>query len=359
MTSCPTHAPRVTVVLSVHNDADYIGQAVRSVLDQSFRALELLVFDDGSTDGTGDVLASFSDPRLVVVRDGINLGQAERGRQGFARARGEYVARMDADEVALPRRLERQVALLDACPGIGVIGSPGGRIDPLGRPLGRWPVPRGPAAVRFASILYSPFLHTSVLVRKSVLQAHGITYDSSLDASEDYDLFARLLEVTSGENLPRPEVLTRVRVGLTSRHRETQLLRADEIALRTIRAALPDAPVGPGEVSALRELLVAPLHPRVFSSGEAADIAEIHLDLLDRFVGRHGPFNAAQLRALRREEALLLARASIRVRPGREWARILVRAMRLDPALPARAATEAALQVGPRGISRVRTLLGG
>ena len=96
--------PRVSVVLSVHNGEQYIRAAVDSVLDQTFEDFELLVVNDGSTDGTADVLLGFDDPRLCVF-DQRNLGLTKSLNNAIRASRGKYIARMDADETAEPTRL--------------------------------------------------------------------------------------------------------------------------------------------------------------------------------------------------------------------------------------------------------------
>ena len=110
--------PRVTVLLAVHNGEPYVRDAVESVLDQTHRDFEFVIVDDASTDGTVVTIESFDDARIRLFRNERNLGQVPSLNRGLREARGAIVARIDADDVSRPTRLERQLAVLDADPRI-------------------------------------------------------------------------------------------------------------------------------------------------------------------------------------------------------------------------------------------------
>src|SRR5947208_11205951 len=146
-----TRVPLVSVVMPVYNGERFVVEAVRSILAQTFRDFECIVVDDGSTDRTPELLAieQTGDPRLVVHRQPSNMGFRMALNTGCALARGEFIARMDADDVSLPTRLERQVAFLRANPRVGAVGSAIQVIDdrgvrsriksyPLGSGLAAW-----------------------------------------------------------------------------------------------------------------------------------------------------------------------------------------------------------------------------
>jgi glycosyltransferase involved in cell wall biosynthesis len=115
--------PRVSIILPTFNGGRHLMPAIQSVLDQSFRDWELIVLDDGSTDGSTAALAEFSDKRVRLLRDGKNKGLAARLNEAVGLCRGEYIARMDADDLCFPDRLERQTAFLDAHPHIDLLSS--------------------------------------------------------------------------------------------------------------------------------------------------------------------------------------------------------------------------------------------
>ncbi|MGH3066396.1 MAG: glycosyltransferase family 2 protein, partial [Gaiellaceae bacterium] len=116
-------APLVSVLLAVHDGELYLRAALESALRQTIDDLELIVVDDASTDATPDVVAQIADSRLRVLRNDEQLGLARSLNRGLDEARGRYVVRLDADDVALPRRLERQLARIRATPGTVILGT--------------------------------------------------------------------------------------------------------------------------------------------------------------------------------------------------------------------------------------------
>ncbi|MFH0910134.1 MAG: glycosyltransferase [Planctomycetota bacterium] len=196
-----TQAPLVTVVLPVYNGAKHIAFAVESILAQSFKDFELLVVDDGSTDATHDVLYSFADERLRLIRHKTNLGLIPSLNEGIAEAQGALIARQDADDVSLPDRLTKQVAFLEDHPEVGLLGTFYAKIDSTGEILVKQSLPTTDAAIRQRMTTANCFCHGSVLVRKECLEKTG-PYRDMAGPTEDYDLWLRLLEVTRGANLP-------------------------------------------------------------------------------------------------------------------------------------------------------------
>src|SRR5687767_9206093 len=113
--------PAVSIVLPVYDAVAYVAEAVRSILAQTFGDFELILVNDGSTDGSRDVLAGFKDYRIRIL-DQQNLGLVAALNRGIREARGEWIARMDADDVSLPGRLEAQITHLRRHPEIGLLG---------------------------------------------------------------------------------------------------------------------------------------------------------------------------------------------------------------------------------------------
>ena len=187
----PTSAPRVTVLLPVYNAVRYAADALRSVLTQSFTNFEVLVLDDGSTDGSADVVGSFDDPRVRLVRAASNVGLTPTLNRGLALARGELIARQDADDVSEPTRLERQVACLDANPEVAVVGSWYIKIDASGESLGDRHLPVRDTALRWALLSYCPIVHSAATFRRQAILALG-GYDEQFAYAQDYDLWSRV-----------------------------------------------------------------------------------------------------------------------------------------------------------------------
>lgn len=201
-------APEVTVLMSVHNGEDHLKKALDSILAQTLRDFELLVIDDGSTDGTPAILAACGDPRIKVVRQ-ENRGLAAALNRGLDLARGRYVARMDADDVCLPERLERQVAFMEAHPEVAISGgwvrAQGGGRDQA------WRCPTHAAEVRCRLLFHSVLAHPSVMIRKEAVLREGLYYDEAFRYAQDYDLWQRASRRLGVANLG--EVLLDYRVG--------------------------------------------------------------------------------------------------------------------------------------------------
>jgi glycosyltransferase involved in cell wall biosynthesis len=232
--------PLVSVLLAVHNDARFLREAVASVLRQTLDDLQLLVVDDASTDETPAVLAEVSDSRLVLLRNEERTGLAGSLNRGLEAANGKFVARLDADDVALPDRLQRQVERLRNDERTAVLGSAVVDLDEQGRRGRTHVMPQGATALRWHALFSSPFFHPTVLVDREVLDAHGLRYDPSFLESEDYDLWTRLFAYADGDNLPEPLVLKRVHAGQASQRRgEVQQSFQRQVALREIQRIAP------------------------------------------------------------------------------------------------------------------------
>src|SRR5262249_15246071 len=164
--------PAVSVLMAVRNGSPWVREAAESVLTQTASDLELIVIDDGSTDATPDVLAAIGDSRVRVER------QAPRGltaslNRALSLARAPLVARLDADDLALPERFACQRRFLDTHPGIGLLGTAAREVDASGRELCIVTPPEEDAAIRRALIRRNPFVHSSVMMRRSTLVEIG------------------------------------------------------------------------------------------------------------------------------------------------------------------------------------------
>jgi glycosyltransferase involved in cell wall biosynthesis len=210
--------PKVTVVLPVYNAEAHLAAAVESVLGQTFADLEVLAVNDGSTDGSRDVLARYAaaDPRVRVI-DQPNRGLIEVLNRGVREARGAWVARMDADDVCLPRRLERQMAHLAAHPEIALLGGWVATIDEDGRLLADvvpFPVTHDEL---WASIGRRPWVmcHPAVVFRRDAGIDVGL-YDPAYKHAEDAEFFARLMTKYKAATLPEVVLKYRLRRGAVS-----------------------------------------------------------------------------------------------------------------------------------------------
>ncbi len=233
----------MSCILPVHDGEAYVREAVDSILAQTFTGFELIVVDDVSADRTPEILASIRDPRLRVVRSETRGGIAGSCNRAIALARGRYVARMDHDDVSLPQRFARQVAFLDAHPSVGICGtwvrmfSDGWRRDRKLEPDAE--------RIRCLFLMFNVLSHPSVMIRRDVLERHGLRYDETFESAEDYDLWTRTSWVSELRNIPQVLLLHRVHPAQISQRgkprqlNEAELVRNRELARLGVRFA-PD-----------------------------------------------------------------------------------------------------------------------
>ncbi len=202
--------PRVTVVMAVYNAAQFLEEAVASVLAQTWRDFELMVVDDASTDGSCAILDRFNDPRVRIIRHPSNRGASLSRNDAIRAARGEYIAIMDADDVCAPHRLERQVEYLDAHAATGLVGcAVYDNIDAAGAVLYTSHLPEGNEEIQSAIMKRWCFLHSSIMFRGSLCEAAG-EYRTAFEPAEDHDFVLRILECAEAHNLPEPLVTYRL-----------------------------------------------------------------------------------------------------------------------------------------------------
>lgn len=245
--------PKVTVLMAVRDGKPYIGEAVASVLDQTFVDFELLVVDDGSVDGTLEVVEGFGDARVRVLRNEQSLGQVPSLNRGLLAARGSYIARLDADDACRPTRLARQVEILDRESQVCLVGTWMELIDDRGRRLGYL----RKSLEDFVDFLYHTLImqvyvsHPSAMYRRDPVLALG-GYDEATGPAEDKDLWRKLaLERCEARIVSEPLVLYRIHDRQMSQTRAAYQQRVDsESQDRFLAELAPEAPV-----AAARQLL--------------------------------------------------------------------------------------------------------
>ena len=209
-------APAVSVLIIVHNRAGTIGAAVRSVLAQSFADLELVVVDDGSTDNTAEVVGSFTDPRLRLVRTSPNQGIPLARNRALAEARGRYIAWLDSDDVCHPERIQVQHNYLERHSRTDMIGSAARKIRADGTLMTAGRVPfRSHDEIRALLLFRSAFQQSSIFGRAEAIRA--VPYDPAFPVCEDVDMFARFTDRFSAENQPKFLIARRIHAGQTIR----------------------------------------------------------------------------------------------------------------------------------------------
>jgi glycosyltransferase involved in cell wall biosynthesis len=193
--------PQISVVMPVHNGLPFLDESIRSILGQTFADFEFVILDDASTDGSLELLREWSrrDQRISVHESKTRLGLSGSSNAVVAKARATILARMDADDIAHPDRLRRQLEIISRRPDVAVVGTLCNGIDATGRevrPRDRWRLLRRSCLI--------PFPHGSVMFRREVFDAVG-GYDEESAGGEDQDLFARM--AAHGRVVTLPDVL--------------------------------------------------------------------------------------------------------------------------------------------------------
>jgi len=200
---------KVTVLMPAYNTENYIREAIDSVLNQTFRDFELLIINDGSTDKTEDIIRSISDPRIVLVNQD-NAGVSAALNTGIGLARGEFIARFDADDVCYPNRLELQYQFIRANPAYVLIGSDAVYMDKNGEELFYYScIGHTNEEIQMGIRQYCPFIHSSVFYRADIVRELG-GYDLRGHTFEDYLLWIKFIGKGKAYNFSSPLIYVRL-----------------------------------------------------------------------------------------------------------------------------------------------------
>ena len=265
--------PSVTVLMTMYQAEKDLRGSVESVLGQTWKDFEFLILDDGSRDRSVEIVRAYDDPRIRLVANQVNQGQTACLNQGLALARGNWIARQDADDLSDPDRLRLQMELARQRPELALIGAQAWLADPAGRFSGLLNVPRGPESLDWAMLWENPVVHTAALFRRdAALELGG--YDAAYTICQDYDLWERFVQRYPVANLARRLVTYRCSPdSLQHRGRDRARQEVEAVLERVIQRLLPGQPLGSEE----RELLWA------FRTGSLGGRVEAFRDLYDRF----------------------------------------------------------------------------
>lgn len=194
--------PKVTILMSVYNGEKYLREAIDSILNQTFQDFEFIIINDASTDKTLDILKSYSDPRIKVHINNKNLGLAKSLNIGLKMAKGEYVARQDADDISMPNRLAVQVVFLDTHPDYAVVGAFPKVIYENSDKIRYGQRPTEDNNIRRTLKTKNCLVHGSTMIRMKCLLDLGF-YDESMERSQDFELWLRLSQKYSFKNIPK------------------------------------------------------------------------------------------------------------------------------------------------------------
>lgn len=193
--------PKISVILPVYNAGSYLREAITSILQQTAADFEFIIINDGSTDDSKAVILSFIDPRIRYIEQ-ANQGLRATLNTAIELSQGEYIARMDQDDVSLPDRLQQQTEFLSTHPDHVLIGTTFGYIDQVGKPTGVFPALLENEDLQLEVLTQSPFGHGTVMFRGETLRQGNFRYSPEAVHVEDYELWLRLSQVGKLANLP-------------------------------------------------------------------------------------------------------------------------------------------------------------
>lgn len=197
--------PLISVIMPAYNAQKYISSAIKSILNQTFKKFELIIINDFSTDKTLDIIESFSkkDSRVKLVNNDRKLDIARTLNKGISMAKSNIIARMDADDIAFPNRLELQYKLISSSKNIAVVGANIVIMDAAGNETAIRTYPNSSRKLKDCLFKYSPFAHPVVMFRKNVFEEVG-QYNPKYSPTEDLDLWFRLGSKYKFESIPEP-----------------------------------------------------------------------------------------------------------------------------------------------------------
>ena len=212
--------PKVTVLMPVYNGESFVREAIESILSQTYRDFEFLIINDGSTDRTKDIILSYKDSRIRYIENRTNLKLIATLNKGIELARGEFIVRMDADDVSLADRLNVQVKFMDTNPDVALCGTWFLEF-PAKEPITKYAVQNDDIRVRM--LHQTQFCHPSVILRAAVLKDNNFYFDLNYEHAEDYELFVRIAEKFKVANVPQLLLKYRIhKTSITSLYNEIQ-----------------------------------------------------------------------------------------------------------------------------------------
>lgn len=178
--------------MAVYNGECYLQESIDSILTQTFDDFEFLIINDGSRDSTREIICSYDDPRIRLIENEQNIGLTRSLNKGLQLAKGEFIARQDADDISEPERLAKQVAFLETYPEVALVGSWYKKIDAQGSLIGERKLPCDCTQIRWDILFYCPFVHSAVMFRKQTFAEQIGLYNEAFLYSQDYDLWWRI-----------------------------------------------------------------------------------------------------------------------------------------------------------------------
>lgn len=220
--------PKVSVIMSVYNGMPYLKEAVKSILNQTYKNLEFIIVNDASADSSWEYLKSLKDKRIKLIKNKKNLGLAKSLNIALRQAQGDFIARMDADDISLPRRFQEQLKFLVKHPAIDICGSWVDLIDEKGRIIGEKKFPLKDEEIKRVLVRFNPMIHPTSMGKKSFFtQLQG--YREEYDGAEDYDLLMRAMKKFKMSNIAKKLLFRRLQ---RNRRSAKSMAKMDKLELK-------------------------------------------------------------------------------------------------------------------------------
>ena len=213
----------VSVIMPVFNVESYLAEAIQSIVDQTMKDFEFIIIDDGSTDGSVEIIQSFNDKRITFLRNETNSGITASLNKGLSVAKGEFICRMDADDIAVNNSLEKQIAFFQTHRSISLVGSQAILIDEKGQTIGEEIVPQTTKEINRSKFIHNPFIHGTIMFRSSLVKQFG-NYDPRRKHNEDYDLWLRYTKYVQAVNLNDKLIFRRIHSQSITVSKELELI---------------------------------------------------------------------------------------------------------------------------------------
>lgn len=202
--------PMISVLLPVYNGEKYLREAIDSILNQTYRDFEFLIINDGSTDKSVEIIQKYNDSRIKLIHNKENMGLIYTLNKGLDLANGQYIARMDADDISLPNRLKLQVDFMENHSNVGMLSGNVISIDSNSKVISqKWWVDNN-LPIEWLLIWENPIAHPSVMLRCKTLLGNKLIYNENKRHAEDYDLWCNMALSTNIERLEDVVLMYRV-----------------------------------------------------------------------------------------------------------------------------------------------------
>ena len=209
--------PIISIVMPVYNGEKYLKEAIDSILNQTYKYFEFIIINDGSTDRSEEIILSYADSRIRYIKNETNLKLIKTLNKGIQLSEGEYIVRMDADDISLPNRLLLQIDFMQKNPNVGLCSGNAISIGPEGNIIsGKW-WDTNNLPIKWLLIWENPIAHPTIMLRKETLLTNKLSYDTRKLHAEDYELWCKMAHFTNIERLN--DIILKYRVSESSIYR--------------------------------------------------------------------------------------------------------------------------------------------